>query len=327
MTLLLSQKDVMGLLQMRECVAVIEQAFADYSSNKADIPLRIKLDAPLKNGTGYFMPGSVAADKASFGIKMVTEFAANKHIGLPSILGLVILLDTETGMPLAIMDGRYITNVRTGAASGVAAKYLARTDAATVGIVGMGDQAQTQLWAMSEVRNIKSIRAYSPSAAQKKNWIDETSRMIKTSVDISATPREACDNADIIILATNHLGPVINGDWVKPGACVIAVGLHTREYGEIDRDTIAKADVVVSDEKKAALKESGDAISAIEAGVFAEDQLINLGDIVLGRCKGRTSNDQITIYRSLGNAFQDLATANYVYQRAKAKGVGVEFEF
>jgi ornithine cyclodeaminase/alanine dehydrogenase-like protein (mu-crystallin family) len=273
------------------------------------------------------MPGAIAADDASFGIKMVTEFAANKHVGLPSILGLIILLDTETGMPLAIMDGRYITNVRTGAASGVAAKYLAREDATTVGILGMGDQAQTQLWAMSEVRNIKSARAYSPSAAQKKNWIDETSRMIKTNIDIATNPSEACDGADIIILATNHLGPVIDGDWVKPGACVIAVGLHTREYGEIDGNTIAKADLVVIDEKKAAVKESGDIIAAIQAGVIAEDRLINLGEIVLGSCKGRTSNDQITIYRSLGNAFQDLATANYVYKRAKAKGVGVGFEF
>ncbi|HZS46220.1 MAG TPA: ornithine cyclodeaminase family protein [Blastocatellia bacterium] len=327
MTLLLSQNDVASLLRMRDCITVIERAFADYANGQAEIPLRISLAAPLKNGRGYFMPGSFAAENPSFGMKIVTEFAANKNVGLPSILGIVILLDTETGKPLAIMDGRHVTNIRTGAASGVAAKYLARKDASTVGIIGFGDQAQTQLWAMSEVRSIKRVRAYSPSASQKTKLIAEISEKIKAPVEIAADPEEACQDADIIILATNKPGPVIKGDWVKPGACVIAVGLHTQSFGELDTDTIAKAQLVVCDERSAALKESGDIIGALNTGVITEDQLINLGDIILARHSGRTSGDQITVYRSLGNAFQDLATASYVYGQAKENGIGVEFDF
>ena len=146
-------------------------------------------------------------------------------------------------------------------------------------------------------------------------------------IEIVATASEACIDADIIILATNHAGEVIDGDWVKPGAFVNAVGFHTVDSGELDTKTIAKADLVVCDEKANAMKESGNILAALVSGAIDQDQLINLGDIVTGARQGRTTAEQITIYRSLGNAFQDLAAAAFVYNQAAEKGMGVEFNF
>jgi len=257
----------------------------------------------------------------------VTEFAANKLIGLQSIYGLIVLLDTETGQALSIMDGRYITNIRTGAASAVAAKYLAREDAAIVGVLGFGEQAFAQVVAMAAVRRLGSVRIYSPSAAEKGSRAKLFSDSIGVPVDIAESARAACTDADIIILATNHTGEVIDGDWVKPGAFVNAVGFHTKTSAELDSKTLSKAQLIVCDERAAAVRESGDIIAALAGGVIDQEQLINLGDIVIGKEKGRTDPDQITIYRSLGNAFQDLATASFVYRQAVAKGIGTEFSF
>jgi len=328
MALLLGYNDVKRLLTMRDCISVIEQAFIDYASSRANVPLRLKVLAPEERGAGYFMPGALnSRPDPAYGIKIVTEFASNKERGLPSILGIIVLLDPNTGRALAIMDGRYITAMRTGAASGVAAKYLAREDAQSAGILGLGEQAFVQLWAITEIRSISSIRAYSPSGKRRSRWVDEISHSIGAPIEIVASPEEACRDADIIILATNHAGSVIDGDWVKRGAFVNAIGFHTPTCGELDGKTIEKADLIVCDEREAALRESGDIISAVEREIIKRDDLINLGDIVLGKAAGRESPQQITIYRSLGNAFQDLATANYVYNRARDGGMGIEFDF
>ena len=326
MTILLNQENVARLLKMPDCIGVIERAFADYANGKTDIPPRIKLHGPSA-GDGYFMPGSVNADLPAFGIKIVTEFSSNNTIGLPSIYGLIVLLDTMTGQPLAIMDGRYITNTRTGAASAVAAKYLAREDAQSAGVLGFGEQAFAQLMAISAVRRLNNVRIYSPSAAEKTNRAKLFSETIGVPVEIALNAEAACTDADIIILATNHTGEVIDGDWVKPGAFVNAVGFHTRTRAELDSKTLSKADVIVCDERAAAVKESGDIIAALAGGVIDADQLVNLGDIVIAREKGRTHPEQITVYRSLGNAFQDLAAASYVYHQAVSRGIGTEFTF
>jgi ornithine cyclodeaminase/alanine dehydrogenase-like protein (mu-crystallin family) len=326
MAVLLNQEDIAGLLQMSDCIDVIERGFADYANGKSNIPSRIKLSVPT-GGDGYFMPGSLNTDDAAFGIKIVTEFPANKLIGLQSIYGLVVLLDTETGQALSIMDGRYITNIRTGAASAVAAKYLAREDARTVGVLGFGEQAFAQVVAMAAVRRLSSVRIYSPSAAEKRNRAKLFSDSIGVPVEIAESAQAACTDSDIIVLATNHTGEVINGDWVKPGTFVNAVGFHTKISAELDAKALSKADVIVCDERAAAIRDSGDIIAALASGVIDEDQLINLGDIVIGKEKGRARPDQITIYRSLGNAFQDLATASFVYRQAVARGIGTEFNF
>jgi ornithine cyclodeaminase len=326
MAVLLNQEAVARLLPMKDCIDVIERAFADYASGKTNIPSRIKLSGP-NAGDGYFMPGSLNADNAAFGIKIVTEFASNKSIGLPSIYGLIILLDTMTGQPLSIMDGRYITNIRTGAASAVAAKYLARDTAATVGVLGFGEQAFAQLLAITAVRRLSSVRIYSPSAAEKQNRAKLFSDSIGVPVEISDSPKSACTDADIIVLATNHAGEVIDGDWVKPGGFVNAVGFHTKTSAELDRKTLSKAGLIVCDERAAAVRESGDIIAAVAGGIIDADQLVNLGDIVIGKERGRTNPEQVTVYRSLGNAFQDLATASYVYSQAILRGIGTEFTF
>ena len=172
MAILLNQEQVNELLTMNDCIEVIERAFADYAAGKYDIPQRIKLHGPGNAGAGYFMPGSSNAKDPSFGMKIVTEFPANKNLNLPSVSGLIILLDTATGRPLAIMDGGYITNVRTAAASAVAAKHLARKDAETVGLIGLGEQGLIQLVAMSQVRHLKSIRVCSPSAPLRKTKLN-----------------------------------------------------------------------------------------------------------------------------------------------------------
>ncbi len=329
MALLLSFSEVEKLLSMKECIGVVEQAFADYASGRADVPLRLRVPSPDGLGTAYYMPGALSrGEHSALGLKIATEFPMNRERGLPSVLGTIVLLDPETGNARAIMDGRHITNVRTGAASGVAAKYLARADAQAVGILGLGQQAWVQLWAMKEVRRIRSIKAYSPSGRKGRGeWAAAISARLGVTIEIVASPEEACRDRDIIILATNHPGPVLDGDWVRPGVFVNAIGLHTPEFGELDAKTIGKAELIVCDERDAAVRESGDIISAVKSGAIDPKRLVNLGEIVLGRAKGRATPDQITIYRSLGNAFQDLAAAHYVYERARKAGVGREFDF
>ena len=332
MTLLLDYSAVARLLSMDECIDVLETAFVDFAQGRAIIPPRLRVDIPGAEGAGYFMAGYMNGRKGqAFGCKTVTGFRKNQKAGLPNVMGTLTLLDAETGRTLAIMDARHLTNIRTGGSSGVAARHLARNNASQAAILGLGGQALAQLQALAAECPLTRIRAYSPSAARNPEQAavltEELTEKLGIPVEIAPSPRAACEDADVIVLATNQDRPVIEGQWIKPGAFVNAIGYHTPQGGEVDGETFRRAAVIVCDDVEANLRESGDLMKAVADGTAGRDRLINLGDLVCGKSPGRRDETDIIVYKSIGNAFQDLAVALHVYRKARQEGAGLEFSF
>jgi ornithine cyclodeaminase/alanine dehydrogenase-like protein (mu-crystallin family) len=328
MTRLIDFAAVQRLISMAECIDVVEAAFMDYAEGRAIIPARLRVDIPGAEGAGYFMAGYLNGRQGqAFGCKVVTGFRKNQEAGLPNVMGTLTLLDAETGRTLAIMDARYLTSIRTGASSGVAARHLAGKNASQGAILGLGEQALPQLQAMAAECRLTRIRAYSPTAAEKPEQLAAMSNTLGIPVEIAPSARAACEDADVIVLATTRDRPVIAGQWIKPGAFVSAIGYHTPQGGEVDGETFRRAGAIVCDDVEANLRESGDLMKAVEDGTIRRDRLIDLGDLVRGEAPGRRDETEIIVYKSIGNAFQDLAVALHVYRNACEQGIGTEFSF
>jgi ornithine cyclodeaminase/alanine dehydrogenase len=257
-------------------------------------------------------------------MKLVTVYPDNpgQH-GLPTILATVLLNDPRTGQLIAIMDGAYLTAMRTGAASGVATKYLARPDAKVVGIFGAGIQARTQLMAMCAVRPIVAARVYDPMTELAGAFCRDMSQALGITVQPVTEPRGAVDGCDIIVAASTSKVPVFDGQWLAPGTHINGVGSHSLDAREVDSLTIQRSKVVV-DLRSAALAEAGDLVTPINAGeITAEHIYADLGEIVTGK-PGRTDAGEITFFKSVGLAIQDVSTATKVYELARQKGIGQE---
>jgi ornithine cyclodeaminase len=247
------------------------------------------------------------------GAKLVTVYHDNTSKGLPSHLATIILLDPTTGAMLATMDGRYITEARTAAVSAVAARHLALPDAHTLAILGSGVQARSHLEALSLVRKFTDIRCWSPTVAHTRKFVGD-SRGVPLRAAESA--EAAVRGADIIVLVTASPTPVISDAWVKPGACVISVGACRPTQREMDPALVARARLIV-DTRAAALQESGDVVMGIKEGRFAEDHIAaELGQVAANPALGRTGPGQVTIFKSLGMAVEDVAAADLAYRRA-----------
>ena len=319
MAIWLNEADVRAALSMRELIETVEQAVAAFSAGCARQPVRSVIDIP----GGFFatMP-ALLETSAALGAKLVTVCNGNAAKGLDSHLATILLLDPETGETLAILDGRYITEARTAAASAVAARYLARADASSLGILGSGVQARSHLEALPMVRNFTGIRAWSPAASKLHRFVTESEGRVRPA----ASAREAVEGADVVVLATSSPTPVIENRWVKPGACVISVGACRPAQREMDPELVARARLF-TDTRAAALQESGDIVQGIREGRFAEDHIAaELGELVSNPALGRRSEDEITVFKSLGIAVEDVATANLVYRRARESGRGLRLD-
>jgi alanine dehydrogenase len=256
------------------------------------------------------------------GAKIVTVFNTNVDRGLPTHQALIVLLDPDTGALQALMDGRYVTEARTGAVSAVSARYLSRPDASTLAIIGTGVQARGHLAAFTEVRRIRDVRVWSPTRTSRDRFVDEMQPGAGVPIRAAETAKEAVRGADLIVLATASATPVIDVSWIAPGSHIVSVGAPRPDQREIDPALIARARVFV-DSRPGALAESGDIVMGIAEGRFGTDHIAGeLGELVLGRCVGRQSAEEITIFKSLGMAVEDVATADLVYRRALERGVG-----
>ena len=319
-TMILSAADVRACIDMPAAIEAMRGAFAALSDGSARVPLRLALDTA--HGVSLFMPAWLSGSGAA-GAKVVSVNPGNASRGLPAIHAAVLVLDEETGRLLALMDGTWLTALRTGAAGGLAADLLAREDASTVALFGAGVQARTQLQAVLCVRPIEEVRIVSATGTSADALAAELEDVTARRVD---DPAEALQGADIVIAATSSATPVFDGARVAPGAHVTAVGSFTPEMREVDTTLVTRARVVV-DQREAALAEAGDiagpiADGAVDASVIAAE----LGEVVLGRKVGRESADQVTYFKSVGNAVQDVAVAALVLQRARAAGRGVLVE-
>jgi len=312
---------------MAEAVAAVEQAFRALSAGETDVPLRTPIPVRENNGIALFMPGYLPAGKA-LGLKVVSVFPDNLAKGLPTINAAFILVSPETGEPLALMEAGYLTALRTGAASGVATKYLAKPKTPVVAVFGAGVQARTQLEAVHTVRQIGRVQVFDPNPAAVESYIrDMTAVLTDPDLEIvaAATPAAATADADIVLTATTSTQPVFCGNTLKPGVHINGVGSYTPQMREVDATTLQRADKIVVDSVPIALEEAGDLIIPLAAGQIDRSDIYGeIGEIAAGRKPGRESDAEITFFKAVGHAVQDLAVARLVYDRAGRDKFGTE---
>jgi ornithine cyclodeaminase/alanine dehydrogenase-like protein (mu-crystallin family) len=318
---ILTADDIRRALPMAAAVEVMKEAFDELSAGRVTMPARTHVDVPASGGTALFMP-SHASRFGRIGVKVVSVFSRNREQGLPAIQGLVCLLDDETGAPLAVLDGTYLTALRTGAASGAATDLLARAEATTVAILGAGVQGRTQLEAVCAVRPIRTAWVHDVVPEAAEAFREEMSTALSLEVTVAPSSTQAVQGADIVCAATVSSTPVFADADLADGAHVNAVGSYQPEVQEIPAETVLRALVVV-DHRQSALGEAGDLIIPIQRGLMKDTDIhAELGEVVSGTVPGRTSASQVTLFKSVGVAVQDLAAASRVLKEAQAHDLG-----
>ena len=326
MPLILSREQVRELLDMRAAIDVVEKGLIEFSAGDAVMPVRVTTQVPAHSGIVLGMPAFLGKSDA-LGTKIVTVYKNNPSKSLPTIMAVVVINDPDTGRVDAIMDGGYLTAVRTAAASAVGTKYLARKDARVLGILGSGVQGASHLWAMKEVMPaLDRVVAYSPTRSKLEAFAAEMQQRHGTTVELADSEEAVCRASDVLVLATTAQQPIVKREWLKAGCHVNAVGSHSPPARELDSDTVADARVVV-DSRDANLKECGDLLIPMQEGRITQEHFCDeIGEVAVGKKPGRASDDQITIYKSVGIAVEDVATGSLVYKRALEQGVGTRVE-
>jgi ornithine cyclodeaminase len=309
---------------MRDAVELMKRAFAALSRRQADVPLRTHLAAKDGEGITLVMPARVDAETSLLAVKVVSVFDGNAALGIPRIQGAVLVLEPDTGRPLALLEGSALTAIRTAAASGAATDLLARPDSGSLAVVGAGVQARSHIEAICAVRPITAIRVYSRTAADVDRLIDDMARAPWCAARIvrAETAAEAVRGADVVCTTTTSSTPVFDDDALGPGAHVNAVGAYTSGAREIGADTVARSWVVV-DERTAAWEEAGDLIQARDEGrIDAGHVQAELGELVLRPDLRPTDLDRPTLFKSVGLAVQDAVAASAAVEAAARSGLG-----
>jgi alanine dehydrogenase len=325
--LILSRHNVETLLTMPDAIGAVEDGFRQLAGGNVVMPQRAATAIAPQNGLHLSMPAFVGGDPGTLAVKIITVYGDNQvRFGLPMIQGLLLLYDARNGQLLAMMDAEHLTAMRTGAASGVATRYLARQDAATVTLFGAGAQAGAQLAAMCAVRPIQQAFVITRSGAKDTDFCTAMAAKLGIRVVSTRDVQAAATAADIICTATNATTPVLDGRWVQPGAHINAIGAYTAQMRELDTITIQQSKVFV-DHHKAAQTEAGDILIPIAHNEYQYTQIAGeLGALINGDVVGRTNDNEITVFKSVGLAMQDAVTAARVYALAQARGVGQRIE-
>ena len=325
-TLLVNQNEVPRLLPMKECIEVMARAFAALGRGEASMPQRQIVWLPEKAGALGLMPAHLNA-LGVLGVKAVTFFPRNEGTNIDSHQGAVLLFEAGRGRLLAVMDATSVTAVRTAAVTGLATRLLAREDAGDLALVGSGVQARTHLEAMLLVRTIRRVRVASKTFEKAKAFAERESKRHSIAVTPCATVREAVEGADIVCAATSSRTPVVLGEWLSPGAHVNAVGSSVAAARELDAAAVARSRFFV-DRREAALAEAGDFLLARQEGAVTDDHIAgDLGEVLLGAVEGRRDANEITAFKSVGLAVEDVAAAQHIYGKARGSGIGKFLEF
>ncbi len=321
--LILSSHDVRQALPMRDAIEAMKRAFAQLSTGQAEVPLRVPVHVPRHNGLTLFMPAYLAGDD-QMAVKVVSVFNDNPARGLPLIHALVVVIDAQTGAPVAAIEGASLTALRTGAASGAATDLLARPDAAVAAIFGAGVQGRTQLEAVCAVRPIREAWVYDADPRRAHTYADEMGQRLGIPVHVAASPAGAVREADVICTATTSSTPVFDDADVRPGTHINAIGAYTPQMREIPTETVLRARVVI-DHRTASLAEAGDLLIPIREGRMTEEHIwAELGEVAAGLKPGRMSPEEVTLFKSVGVAVQDVAAAAAVLEAARRQNLGVE---
>jgi ornithine cyclodeaminase len=325
-TLIVNHAEVAQLLPMRECIAVMEQTLTALARGDAVLPLRSVLRLPGEGNVLGVMPAYLT-NPAAAGIKVITVFPGNQFAGYESHQGAVLLFEMQNGRLLSITDASAITAIRTAAVSAVATKLLARPDAGDLAILGSGTQARTHLEAMLLARSIRRVRVWSRAFEHAHAFAAEQARAHNIAVEVMETAPQAVAGADIICTTTASKEPVLRGEWLTPGAHINAVGSSIRAARELDTRAVAQARLFV-DRRESALNEAGDFLFPKQEGAIDDAHIRGeIGEILAGRIAGRAAPDEITLFKSLGLAVEDVASAHHIFLRAQARGVGTWVEF
>ena len=326
--LVLTRSQVRELVPMADAIELMKTAFSELSAGRTVSPLRTVIPMPEREADALFMPAYVP-EMDALGLKSVNVFRRNAERGLPVIHAIVSLVDPDTGQPLALMDGTYLTALRTGAVSGAAADLLARPESRVLAAIGAGAQGIMQIAAVCAVRPIERVIAVDvnePALERlqqlvRNDWPEIESRL-EVTTDVGAAVRQA----DIICTATTSRTPVFDDGDVTPGTHISAVGAYTPEMQELPAQTVARATVVV-DAVEAALAEAGDLIIPLRDGLVTQEHFAReLGMVASGSAPGRSSEDEVTLFKSVGNAVQDVVVAKRAVERARKEGIGMEIE-
>jgi ornithine cyclodeaminase/alanine dehydrogenase-like protein (mu-crystallin family) len=317
MVLLLSEEDVRQLFPMTAALSAVEEAFRALAAGESQNQPRRRVR--IRGGMLHNMSASLPSRQA-LGVKAYATVRGNASF-------LVALWDHQTGALKALIEGDRLGQIRTGAASGIATKYLARADAAVLGMIGTGWQARSQVEAICAAHPIKQVRVFGRDAERRQKFAEAMQQVIGVETIAAESAEAAVRDADVVATMTSSATPVLEGAWLKPGVHVNAAGSNATNRQEIDVATVKRADLIVVDQLEGAQLECGDLTAAVEAGAVSWDKIGEFGAIVTGAAPGRTNDQQITLFESQGLAVQDMAAAAYIYEQAKERGLGQEVDF
>lgn len=325
--LLLNKKDIQSIFTMKDAIEADKLAFSMFNLDKCKSPIRTNFNSENANGSILYMPGYIK-DLGVSGLKIVSVFPENGKYNLPSTPGTVLLVDDKTGMVVCLLDGTYVTELRTGAASGAAIDILAIKDSKIGALIGTGGQAESQLEAMLCARpSIEEVRVFSRNDEKRDRFVDAMQKKFNNVKIISSkSSNEAIKDADVIITVTTSTQAVIDGDYVKKGATVCGVGSYMPNMHEFDEKTIKKADKIYFDSKEAVLSEAGCIITPLNNGTICEKDFTgDLGQVINGDLVSRESDDEIIVFKTVGISVQDLVTSKMIYNKAVENKIGYEW--
>lgn len=313
MALLLTEADVKSILTMPLAIEAVDASFRRLADGSACLHSRQRLHLPERSYLHYMAAGDLTS--GYMGLKMYTS----SHEGLRF---LVTLFDAKSGDLVALLEAEYLGQMRTGAASGVATRLMARTDARVVGIIGTGLQARTQLEAVSLVRKLEEVRACGRDVGRRERFAHEMTTRLGVPVTAAFNAEEAVRDAEILIASTTSTNPVVEGRWLRPGVHINAIGANFPQKRELDTDAVLKCDVIAADSREQSREEAGDLIQAFGSDESRWDNVHELAEIVARKVPGRTTPDQITLFKSNGIAIEDVVVAGRVYELARERGLG-----
>jgi ornithine cyclodeaminase len=324
--LFVNERGVHDLLPMAACVELMRDALTTFARGDAVLPLRSMVSLPDRSGILGLMPGYLGKPR-SFGLKVVSVMPGNHGTPYDSHQGVVMLFGLEHGEPLAILDATAITAIRTAAASAAATDALARPDAGVLALIGSGAQARTHLTAMRAVRKLRAVRVWSRSRANAERFAHEEAPALGLPIGVADSVEDAVRGADVICTTTSSKEPVLRGAWLAPGAHVNAVGACFAAMRELDSEAVRRSRLF-TDCRESCENESGDFLIARDEGSITDDHLLGeIGEVFLGKKPGRLSQEDITLYKSLGIALEDLAAAHFIHRRASEIGAGTWLEW
>jgi ornithine cyclodeaminase/alanine dehydrogenase-like protein (mu-crystallin family) len=328
--LILNADEVRQALPMDQTIATMKDAYASLSNGTAVVPLRTRLPISDHDAISLFMPAYMKTDSGeALAVKIVSLFPKNPSRGLAYIQAAVLVLESDTGRAVALLEGSTLTAIRTGAGSGAAVDLLARKNSKVVAIFGAGPQGRTQLEAACTVRGIETAFIYNPTPEKAEVFAEQMAgyQAITKDIRVAKSPEEAIEGADIICTATGSTKPVFEDKDLKSGTHISAIGAYTPEMQEVPVETLARARIVV-DSYSTVMEEAGDIVKAIHAGTIQESNIYaELGEIVLSQKPARASDSEITFFKSVGNAVQDAAAAELALKNAREMNLGTEVEF